>query len=549
MKKKITKLIMKAGFLLFLEVVMSICVNICVTRGSAMISTLVDDMLHGTELDYAGLLSVFVVLVAAGFLAAFIRKFCAGTFANKVCSGYRKIISEKLYRIQYQYILENNTGTILNKIIGDIGEVESMLDTTLPDIISNLVATIVYAVFIAQMDFKLFAVMAVAYPFIFWIANQFAQKMKKLSRTHREKTDAMADIAQSAVSGILIVRAFGLEKIFRGKMDDAADALVENEQRRTSITNTTMVIRQMLQWLPNIICALYAAYLVSQGNLSFGNLMAFVLVLSKFVDSFVGLPFMFVDAASGMVSMERIENILAQKDEYNGSYKGENGSGGRNVIEFDNVSFAYGSEAVLKNVNLTVSHHDNIALIGESGGGKTTLISLLCGLYDSFEGDIRIWGESITKWDKAALRDRISLVSQDVFLFPVSIEENVAFGLEGATHDEVVKACQEADIHDFIESLPDGYNTVIGERGTRLSGGEKQRLSIARAILKDAPILIMDEPTSSIDVETENEIQKEIEKLGADKTCITIAHRLNTIKNCNHVYVVEKGSLKERMAD
>ena len=172
-------------------------------------------------------------------------------------------------------------------------------------------------------------------------------------------------------------------------------------------------------------------------------------------------------------------------------------------------------------------------------------MNLLFGFYDDFAGEIKVYGKDIREWDKEALRDKISLVSQDVFLFPVSIEENVAYGKCGATREDVVKACKEANIHEFIESLPDGYKTVIGERGTKLSGGQKQRLSIARAILKDAPIMIMDEPTSSIDVETENEIQKEIEKIGHNKTCITIAHRLNTIRHCNHVYKVENGKIAE----
>lgn len=547
MKKKITNLVLKASPFLLIELLMSICVNLCVTQGNSMISALVDDMLQGKNAQYIELLPIFGGLVAIGFIASFFQKMCAGIFSNKVTARYRKLISEKLYRIQYRYISNHNTGTLLNKMIGDIGEIEGLLNTTLPDIISNLIATIIYAMFIAQMNLGLFALMLVAYPVIFWIANKFVKKMRKLTETYREKTDAMADIAQSAVSGILIVRAFGLEKFFRERMDQSAKALVDNEQKRTSVTNTTLIIRQMLQWLPNILCALYAAYLVSKGNITIGNLLAFVLILSRFVDSFVGLPFMFVDASTGMVSMERIENILAAEDEKGGEYKGEEESKSNAVIEFENVSFTYGNEPVLNNANFIASRNDHIALIGESGGGKSTIVSLICGLYDSFDGNIRIMGESIENWDKAALRDNISLVSQDVFLFPMSIEENVAFGLMDATHEDVVKACKEANIHEFIESLPEGYHTIIGEKGTRLSGGQKQRLSIARAILKDAPILIMDEPTSSIDVDTENEIQKEIEKIGKNKICITIAHRLNTIKNCNHVYVVENGKIEERL--
>ncbi|MDE6750329.1 MAG: ABC transporter ATP-binding protein/permease [Lachnospiraceae bacterium] len=549
MQKKITKLVIKASPLLLLEIITSIVVSLCVTKGNSIISTLVDEMLQGTLLDFTDTIPVFVILVIVGFIASFAQSFFAGTFANVVSTKYRRLVAEKLYRIEYRYITANNTGTILNKIIGDIGTVNEFLNSILPDMIGSLIATIVYAVYVARMKFTLFVLMLICYPLILGIANYFVKRIQKLTQTYRQKTDAMADIAQSAVSGILIVRAFGLEKRFREKMDGAAKDLVENEQKRVSITNTILVIRQMLTWLPSIICALYAALLVSRGDFSVGNLLGFVLILGRFVESFIGLPFAFVDATSGMVSIDRIEKVLAGKDEPTGKYMGEDVRGADKIIELKNMNFAYDDTPVLKDVNLTISSGDNIAFVGESGGGKSTIVHLLCGLYDDFGGDITIYGKSIREWDKQALRDRFSLVSQDVFLFPMSIEENVAFGSMDATHEAVVKACKEADIHDFIESLPEGYYTVIGERGTRLSGGQKQRLSIARAILKNAPILIMDEPTSSVDVAAENEIQRALEQIGQNKTCITIAHRLNTIKNCNHIYRLEDGRLTEGQVD
>lgn len=549
MQKKITKLVIKASPLLLLEIITSIVVSLCVTKGNSIISTLVDEMLQGTLLDFTDIVYVFVILVIVGFIASFAKSFFAGTFANVVSTKYRGLVAEKLYHIEYRYITSNNTGTILNKLIGDIGTVSDFLSATLPDMIGSLIATIVYAVYVARMEFTLSMLMLICYPLILWIANYFVKRIQKLTQAYRQKTDAIADIAQSAVNGILIVRAFGLEKRFREKMDGAAKDLVENEQKRVSITNTILVIRQMLTWLPNIICALYAAFLVSRGDFSVGNLLAFVLILGRFVESFIGLPFAFVDAAAGMVSIDRIEKVLAGQDESSGKYMGEDVRDIDKMIELKNLSFAYEDTPVLKDVNLTISSGDNIAFVGESGGGKSTIVHLLCGLYDDFGGDITFYGKSIREWDKKALRDRISLVSQDVFLFPMSIEENVAFGSMDATHEAVVQACKEADIHDFIESLPEGYDTVIGERGTRLSGGQKQRLSIARAILKNAPILIMDEPTSSVDVAAENEIQRALEQIGQNKTCITIAHRLNTIKNCNHIYRLENGRLTEGQVD
>lgn len=544
-RMKITGLIIKACPVLLIEVLMGLCVNLCITKGNSYISKLVDAMALGNFAISRHIVEIFILLVLVGFAASYIQRFCAGTFANKVCTGYRDAVTEKLYKVEYRYIASNNTGTILNKIIGDIGTVESLLDITFPEILADFIATVVYAVYIAKMNLKLFIVMIVSYPVIFWFVNLFVKKVRKYTLIFRKKSDDMADISQSVVHGIMVIRAFRLEKLFNAKMNKAARDLVKNEEKRQIISNAAIVARQMLQWLPNIICAVYAAFITGHGELSIGELVAFILILSRFIDCFVGMPFAFVDASMSLASIDRIEDILAQEEEVSGTYTGDNEYSGKDVITFENVGFSYGTKNVLDGVYISIEWDDDIGLIGESGGGKSTLMNLLCGFYDDFAGEIKVYGKDIREWDKEALRDKISLVSQDVFLFPVSIEENVAYGKCGATREDVVKACKEANIHEFIESLPDGYKTVIGERGTKLSGGQKQRLSIARAILKDAPIMIMDEPTSSIDVETENEIQKEIEKIGHNKTCITIAHRLNTIRHCNHVYKVENGKIAE----
>ncbi len=379
---------------------------------------------------------------------------------------------------------------------------------------------------------------------IFWIANILVKKISGLQNIFRQKVDKMAEIVQDAVNGILVLRSFGMEQIFQKKMHRAAKELVENEEKRTQMTNTSMVIRKVVQWLPNIISAVYAVYLVQQGNISLGGLVAFILVLNKFVEAFIELPFCMVDASAGMVCIKRMEEIFDAKEEISGT---ECVPMEVNVaICFDKVNFGYTQDnLVLQNLSFEVKKGENIAFVGESGGGKSTIFHLLCGFYEKTSGSYQLMGRRIEDWNRNALRQQIALVSQNVFLFPTTVEENILYGNPKATHEEIIEACKKAEIHAFIMTLPQGYQTIVGERGAILSGGQKQRISIARAILKDAPILLLDEPTSALDVETESSIQDAIGAVMAGRTCITIAHRLSTIVHADKILVLKQGHIVE----
>lgn len=391
---------------------------------------------------------------------------------------------------------------------------------------------------------RLFVLVLVCYPLVLWIANKLVKKIYGLTMTYREKSDAITGIAQDALNGILIVRSFGLEQYFQDKMHIATLDLVDNEEKRAKVSNTAVLIRKLIQWIPNILCAVYSVVLVMQGNLSIGELLAFILVLGKLVESFMGLPFNMVDAAGSIVSIQRVEEILRSDEEPSGS--GTTPLDEEIVLAFDNLTFGYSNaQTVLEKVQFEVRKGENVAFVGESGGGKSTIFHLLCGFYRAQEGAYRLYGRNFADWDKEKAREQFALVSQNVFLFPASIEENVRYGRWDASADEIVEACREAEIHDFIESLPMKYQTVVGERGATLSGGQRQRIAIARAILKDAPILLLDEPTSAIDEGTEKEIQQAIARLREGRTCLTIAHRLSTIQDADWIFEVKNKGIEE----
>lgn len=543
-KKIVVQCMMQYVWLLLIEAVLAIVVSYTMVQGNQIISVVIDDMLAGKDVLFAHFVVQFLIFTIVGVLGSFIQSIAASKYAVYICTKYKDLVVEKLYSIEYKYFDSNYVATLLNKVIGDLGEISGFLESVLPQMISNIIAIIIYSVYIAQLNLGLWILIVVSYPLIFWIANILVKKISGLQSIFRQKVDKIAEIAQDAVNGILVLRSFGMEQIFQKKMHTATKELVENEEKRTQMTNTAMVIRKMIQWLPNIISAVYAVYLVSQGDISLGGLVAFILVLNKFVEAFIELPFCMVDASAGMVCIKRMEEIFETKEEMNGAQCAPIETDV--TLCFENVNFGYTQDnLVLQNLSFEVKKGESVAFVGESGGGKSTIFHLLCGFYEKTSGDYQLMGRRIEDWNRKALREQIALVSQNVFLFPTTIEENILYGNPKATHEEMVEACKKAEIHAFIMTLPQGYQTVVGERGAILSGGQKQRISIARAILKDAPILLLDEPTSALDVETESSIQNAIGAVMSGRTCITIAHRLSTIVHADKILVLKQGHIVE----
>lgn len=520
--------------------------NLAVVRGTSVISSVIDDMLAGGEVRLGAFLPEFIALTLAGFVLAFVgQQLCGQLYSVKVAGDYRKCVVEKLYHIEYAYLKKENMATIINKINSDMAEAEGFLSGSLSTMLGNVTAMITYSIYLGSLNFRLLLLVLVSYPVVFWIAGKFVKKISALTGTYRAKSDVITGIAQDALSGILVLRSFQLEEHFQERMRKATKDLVENEAKRTQSSNTALVIRKLIQWLPNILCAVYAVVLVSRGTLSIGGLLAFVVVLGRLVESYVGLPFQFVEASGNIVSIKRIEDILNTPDEHSGIETTDKNDTDV-IISLKDIRFGYTQgNSVLNGIDLTVRAGENIALVGESGGGKSTIFNILCAFYPAGSGTYCLCGRDIKEWNVQTARERLALVSQNVFLFPTTIAGNVAYGNQDASHEEIVEACRKAQIHDFIMTLPQGYQTLVGERGALLSGGQKQRLSIARAILKNAPVLLLDEPTSAVDVETEGLIQKALANVMEGRTCITIAHRLSTIQNADCIYVLDGGTIAE----
>ncbi len=536
--------------------------------GNTLIGNAIDQLFGNEAVEFSTFLTQLIIMILLGFVTSFLKSVAISKFSIKVQTDYKDIVAKKLYRLEYKYFDDNGSAAVINKMNDDISGADALLTENLPEICTNGVAIITYAIYVGQLNLMLLLLMLVCYPVILLISNVIVKKIVSLKKVHREKSDRITEIAQDCMSGVLVLRTFVAEDIFQAKLNQAADDLVANEEKRAKISNSATIIRKMLQWLPNIICAIYAYVLVTNGNLSLGNLMAFLMILTAFVEAFVGLPFNFIDAKENGVCVSRLEKILSSPDEPTGTYTdlpanaADAGSiqeanvcnasqaltADKNVdaITFEQVCFGYSLDTlILKNLSFSIKSGESVAFVGDSGGGKSTIFHLLCGFYPITSGSYRFLGRDFAQWNVEAARAHMALVSQNVFLFPGTIYENVAYGNKNASDEDIINACKLARIHDFIESLPDKYNSIVGERGILLSGGEKQRISIARAILKDAPVLLLDEPTSAVDVATEHLIQEAIDNLSKNRTCITIAHRLSTIENVDRIMVLKDGNIVE----
>ena len=533
-----------------LAMVLSYILTNIIVKGNDIIAQAVDTMLAGKTVYFKEFIWLFLGLTAAGLVVSFVKSVFTSKFSIKVQTRYKNLVARKLYRLEYRYFDDNGSASVINKMNSDIAEIDMLLQESLPEVCMCVVELVTYAFYVGRMNIKLLLLMVVCYPVVLVFTNYVASKLTSLRKVFRQKSDSITEVAQDCVSGILVLRSFGAEGYFQNKLNEAAEALVDNEQKRTRVSNNAIIVRCWLQWLPNIICAVYAYCLVLDNALSVGELMAFLIILQRLVGAFIGIPFCFVDVRERYVSVRRVEAILNEADESSGTavqgLVAEGDCANGNALSFDKVAFEYvEGTRVLKEVSFTVPTGSSVAFVGESGGGKSTIFHILCGFYPILSGTYSLFGRDFKEWNVEAAREKMALVSQNVFLFPTSIMENVRYGREDATEEEIIQACKNARIHDFIMGLPEKYDTIVGERGILLSGGERQRISIARAFLKNAPILLLDEPTSAVDVETEKLIQEAIDGLSKSRTCITIAHRLSTVRNVDTIMVLKDGVIAE----
>jgi len=435
----------------------------------------------------------------------------------------------------------------MSRILSDVDNVQQMVTYALVQLVTSLVTVIGILTWLFIVDWQLALVALPVVPVFVLVSQKMSTKLNVTSRIVQEKTADITGVIQEALSGIEIVKSFSMENIinktFFKKLKDLARTRV-----RRSLQSTFMSFSWEATLLPYqaVLFGIGGYWYVTQGTPSIGTLFAFLNYVNILVGPALTLVGIIAQICQAFASFDRIFEYLSYQSEKSGNEillpqttKG--------MVTYDNISFSYdGTTPVLRKVNLNINSGEMVALVGPTGSGKTTLIKLLLRLYDPQEGKITIDDTNIRHINLDSLRRQIAIVSQETFLFNTTIKENLLYVRPEASMEEIMDVCRKTQVHEFIASLPEGYQTVVGERGVKLSGGEKQRISIARAILRNPKIIIMDEPTASLDALTESALWKAVNEYFRGKTTIIIAHRLSTVQAADRIVVLDRGEIVEQ---
>ena len=464
-----------------------------------------------------------------------------GSFS--MCANKRLEIGERLKRIPMGYFSDNRLGDIAAAVTTTLEDIENNAVTVLEKVAGGFIHAIVIGIWLLSYEWHIGLLSFIGLGVSLLIYAGIQKAGKRLSPKRQEAQVNLVTGVLEYVQGMGVVKAFGLgetsEKGMNAAIEESADANIRLERVFSSLIGIYLTVFKLVRSSILIV----APYLLLGGEIT--SVKCLLLLVSSFM-IYSGVEMFGSMASIARVieaSLDRLDNVLDMPvlDEQGTDIIPEHFD-----IELEHVSFSYGGENVIRDVSVKIPEGTTCALVGPSGSGKTTLVSLVARFWDVQEGNIRIGGYDVKEYTCDSLLRNFSIVFQNVYLFEDTIENNIKFGASDATHEMVVKAAKKACCHDFISELPEGYQTLVGEGGASLSGGERQRISIARAILKDAPIVILDEATASVDPENERELQQAIAELTKDKTILMIAHRLSTIRNADQILVLDKGCIVQQ---
>lgn len=543
------KVITKKVYLLIVFVILSYMTSQIVATGTSLISDSIDAVLVSEVLEIKSLLMQISLLILAAMACSIIKKISIESYSISLQKIYREKIIYKLGKLKYDYV-NKNRGEIITKLTSDIGDLGKFLSENLPDIIYSLVMIITFSVSIMIMNYRLMLSILICYPVVLLIGDKLSKRLNELAKNRKGKYDELTDAVMDAVGGIEIERSYCLYEELTNRINLIVKCILGNEYKRNTYQAMANGLQNLIKWFPNVVCSIIALVEVLAGRLSVGELMGFVVLFVKLSSYMSELPAYINDGRELFVSVKRIEQLLEAPVEKSGNYYLKEIYKCSDVVGLKNVTYRYEdnpSRNVLDNINVTFKKGTTNAIVGESGSGKSTLFKLLCGFERPVKGTYELYGVDFNKWQLDKARELFAIVPQNSFMFPESVYDNLRYGNEEATMEQIIVACKSAGIYERIISLPDKFDTIIGENGAEFSGGEKQRIAIARALVKNAPIILLDEPTSALDVKTESIINETMEKIAKkhDKTIIIIAHRLSTIKNVDRIIVLHKGKLVE----
>lgn len=518
---------------------------------SAAIAYLIKPIFDGVLRTGEGIgliaLAIIVFYLAKG-LGSFWSSYLMTDVGQRVVRDVRNALFRHILGQSAGFFARRSTGQLNSRITNDVQQIQTAVSDTIGDLLRESLALVGYAGLLFYYDARLALVVLTGAPVVVYPLVRLGQRVRRTTRRSQEQKEVISHIANEAFAGHRIVKAFGTEALEAARFDAASDRLYRTNMRVTRALEALPPLMELLGGLGIAAALWYGSRQIAEGRLTTGEFTSFIAAMFLMYQPAKKLSRVNANLQQAIAAGERIFEMLDTHTEV----RERPGAGPlpalRERIEFRNVTFNYADgdgRRIIDEVSFSVGVGQMVALVGLSGAGKTTLVNLIPRFYDVTGGAILIDGVDIRDVTLASLRGAIGIVTQETILFDDTIAANIAYGNRDATPEEIERAARAAHAHEFIAALPDGYDTFIGERGQRLSGGQRQRIAIARAILKNSPILVLDEATSSLDAESERLVQEALQALMANRTSFVIAHRLSTVRRADAIVVLDQGKVCE----
>ncbi len=505
-----------------------------------------DDKLSKLFLAMGIMLFIFLVLRPP---VEYYRQYYAQWVGSKILYDIRDQLFDHIQKLSLRYYANTRAGEVISRVIHDVEQTKTFVITGLMNLWLDLFTIFIAIGIMLTLDIPLTIVSIILFPFYGISIKYFYGRLRHLTRSRSQALAEVQGYLHERVQGIPVIRSFAIEDHEQKLFDKQNSNFLQKALDHTSWNAKTFAVVNTITDIAPLLVIGYAGYQVIQGDLTVGTLVAFVAYIDRLYNPLRRLVNSSTTLTQALASMDRVFEFIDEKYDI---VDGPNAVECKNVsgnMSFENVTFSYGDDdddqVVLKDINLNIKSGETVALVGMSGGGKSTLVSLIPRFYDVTGGRILLDGTDIRSYKVRSLRDKIGMVHQDTFLFSESVKHNILLGKPGATDEEIIEAAKAANAHEFIENLPQGYDTKVGERGVKLSGGQKQRIAIARVFLKNPPLLIWDEATSALDLESEHLIQESLEELAKNRTTFIVAHRLSTITHADKIVLIEHGEIVE----
>jgi ATP-binding cassette, subfamily B, bacterial len=498
---------------------------------------------HGVLL-FAAAAALAIAMIGA--LCSYYEKYFTTSVGQWVMHDLRGRLYSRMQRLSLAFHDQAKTGDLTSRITGDIDSVQSFITTGLLSALINSLTLVgmIGVMFYINWKFTLIALSVV--PVLFLVVFRYTRLIKKSSKQVREQEGKIASVIQEVLTSMHVVKAFAREDYEQRRLEEESLESVELAMRARGLKAKLYPIVEIIVAIGTSLVLWFGARMVLDGTLSSGSLVVFILYLGKMYKPMQDLSKMTDAYSKAAVGYDRIREVLEMESDVKDLPGARPASRFKGLIEFDNVTFGYEAERpIFQGLSLRVKPGQVAALVGPTGAGKSSVFSLLSRFYDPLSGVVKIDGRDIKTFTQKSLREQISFVLQETILFHGPIWKNIAYGKPGARREEIIKAAQLANADEFIDKMPHGYDTLVGERGVTLSGGQRQRIAIARAVIRNTPILLLDEPTSGLDAASEQLVFEALNRLMKGKTCMVIAHHLATIRSADVIYVVQDGAIAE----